>query len=104
QRPPYAVDNVFTPQFTGDETFFEALFAGGPVNFSDLKARADKGEVLTPLAMANLKVTINIANTSAPVYPQLSRNVVGMIEGSDPKLKDTYVMYGAHLDHVGYSM
>ena len=25
-----------------------------------------------------------------------------MIEGSDPMLKDTYVMFGAHLDHVGY--
>jgi hypothetical protein len=30
-------------------------------------------------------------------------NVVGMVEGSDPRLKDTYVMIGAHLDHVGYS-
>ena len=25
-----------------------------------------------------------------------------MVEGTDPKLKDTYVMFGAHLDHVGY--
>ena len=37
------------------------------------------------------------------VSQQLAHNVVGMIEGSDPKLKDTYVMYGAHLDHNGYS-
>ena len=28
-------------------------------------------------------------------------NVVGMIEGSDPKLKNEYVIIGAHLDHVG---
>jgi aminopeptidase YwaD len=28
-------------------------------------------------------------------------NVVGMIEGSDPKLKKEYVVIGAHLDHVG---
>ncbi|WP_337873332.1 M20/M25/M40 family metallo-hydrolase [Ignavibacterium sp.] len=28
-------------------------------------------------------------------------NVVGMIEGSDPKLKNEYVVIGAHLDHVG---
>ncbi|TAK13170.1 MAG: M28 family peptidase [Acidobacteria bacterium] len=32
---------------------------------------------------------------------QLTRNVVGLVEGSDPVLKNTYVMYGAHLDHVG---
>lgn len=28
-------------------------------------------------------------------------NVVAMLEGSDPKLKDTYVVYSAHIDHVG---
>jgi len=28
-------------------------------------------------------------------------NVVGMIEGSDPVLKNEYVVIGAHLDHVG---
>ena len=28
-------------------------------------------------------------------------NVVGMIEGSDPKLKNEFVVIGAHLDHVG---
>jgi hypothetical protein len=29
-------------------------------------------------------------------------NVVGYIEGSDPKLKNEYIILGAHLDHVGY--
>jgi hypothetical protein len=100
---PYSLDNVVTPQFTGDETFFEALFSGGPVTFADLKAKADKGEPLTPMTM-NAKVTVNIDNNYEVVYEQLSRNVVGMVEGSDPKLKDTYIIYGAHLDHVGYSM
>ncbi|MCH2181864.1 MAG: M20/M25/M40 family metallo-hydrolase [Mariniblastus sp.] len=28
-------------------------------------------------------------------------NVVGLLEGSDPKLKDEYVVIGAHLDHLG---
>lgn len=28
-------------------------------------------------------------------------NLVGVIEGSDPKLKDEYVVYAAHLDHFG---
>jgi hypothetical protein len=29
--------------------------------------------------------------------------VAGLIEGTDPQLKSTYVLFGAHLDHVGYS-
>jgi hypothetical protein len=92
-----------TPQFTGDETFFDALFAGSSLSFADLKARADKGEALTPMNMPGAKITVAIDNTYDVVYEQLTRNVVGMVEGSDPKLKDRYVVYGAHLDHIGYS-
>ena len=33
--------------------------------------------------------------------PVKAKNVVGMIEGSDPKLKDQFVIYSAHYDHVG---
>ena len=38
-------------------------------------------------------------------YKVLSRvtapNVVGILEGSDPQLKNEYVVYSAHMDHVG---
>lgn len=30
-----------------------------------------------------------------------SANVVGLLRGSDPRLRDEYVVYTAHLDHVG---
>lgn len=33
---------------------------------------------------------------------KLSRNVVAMIQGSDPVLKNEYIVIGAHLDHLGY--
>jgi Zn-dependent M28 family amino/carboxypeptidase len=33
--------------------------------------------------------------------PLETRNVVAMIPGSDPKLKDEYVIYSAHWDHLG---
>lgn len=29
------------------------------------------------------------------------RNVIGIIEGSDPELKDEYVLLSAHFDHIG---
>jgi hypothetical protein len=31
-----------------------------------------------------------------------SRNVVAIVEGSDPRLKDQAIVIGAHYDHVGY--
>src|SRR5438477_11410405 len=30
-----------------------------------------------------------------------SRNVIGKFEGADPKLKDEYIIYSAHWDHLG---
>jgi Zn-dependent M28 family amino/carboxypeptidase len=47
-------------------------------------------------------VTINVDNDYDVIQTRLTRNVVGIIEGSDPKLRDTYVLFGAHYDHVGY--
>ena len=31
----------------------------------------------------------------------LAKNVVGMVEGTDPVLKNEYVIYSAHYDHIG---
>ena len=96
------VDAPAIPQLAGDETFFEALFAGAPGGFAELRAKAAKGE---PLAAASMPVTISIDidNTFETVSEQRTRNVVGTIEGTDATLKRTYVMFGAHLDHIGYS-
>lgn len=49
--------------------------------------------------LSSLAVTVTLANEggrgdSAP-------NVVAMIEGSDPVLKHEYVLFSAHMDHVG---
>jgi hypothetical protein len=96
------VDGLVTPAFTGDEAFFDALFGGGPVKFADIVAKAQKGEPLQALSLG-AHVTVKVDNSFEVISEQLTRNVVGLIEGSDPKLKDTYVMFGAHLDHIGYS-
>jgi len=96
------VDNPIAPQFTGDETFYEALFEGNSIKFADILAAARRGDPIAAMTLP-AKVTINIDNTFEVVNEQISHNVVGIIEGTDPVLKDTYVMFGAHLDHVGYS-
>jgi Zn-dependent M28 family amino/carboxypeptidase len=33
-----------------------------------------------------------------------SRNILGVIPGSDPKLREEYVMYSAHWDHLGVAL
>ena len=47
-----------------------------------------------------LNVSADVAYTST--YQDIvSYNVIGKIEGSDPKLKNEYVVHSAHLDHLG---
>ncbi len=41
------------------------------------------------------------SSRAAPDVPIKSRNVLGLLRGSDPKLKDTYVVVSAHYDHLG---
>lgn len=39
---------------------------------------------------------------TAPAFdPETAPNVVAVLEGSDPELADEYVIYSAHMDHVG---
>ena len=35
-------------------------------------------------------------------HQQRFRNIIGILPGSDPELKDEIIMIGAHYDHVGY--
>lgn len=96
------VDLPKVPQITGDERLYEAMLAGAPTPFAALKTAADNGASLPAFMVPGVKVTLNINNDYEVISTQLTKNVVGMVEGSDPQLKSTYVMFGAHLDHTGY--
>jgi Zn-dependent M28 family amino/carboxypeptidase len=44
------------------------------------------------------KAKFEVKNVTRPIK---SKNVVAKVEGSDPKLKDEFVIYTAHWDHLG---
>jgi hypothetical protein len=90
------------PQISADEEFLRFLFSAAPTGFDDLQARAGKGEPLEPFTLEGVSVTVQIDNTYDVLSTEMTKNVVGMVEGTDPKLRATYVLFGAHLDHVGY--
>jgi hypothetical protein len=80
-----------------DPAAAEQLFKGSPLDgkvaamLSDKKARP-KGFVL--------KNPIHVERFSK-IDRVRSANVLGLLEGSDPALKDEVVMLSAHLDHLG---
>jgi Zn-dependent M28 family amino/carboxypeptidase len=53
-----------------------------------------------PMQRGDLGVSARMASQSMRSELK-SSNVVGMIEGSDPRLKNEYVVFSAHLDHLG---
>ncbi len=75
----------------------EKLFAGAPERFASLAAKADSG---LPLPTFALPVRIRSA-ARVTQTPIVSQNVAGVLIGSDPRLKNEYVVLTAHLDHVG---
>jgi hypothetical protein len=67
-------------------------------SISDCQTKID--EKKKPLSM-NLAMSAQIEVKAVYENKAMTMNVVAMIEGSDPKLKEEYVIIGAHLDHVG---
>lgn len=48
------------------------------------------------MANAQLDLSLDVVRRDAPAF-----NVVGILEGSDPKLKSEAIVIGAHYDHLG---
>ncbi len=74
----------------------EDLFGSAPISFEDALDAADAG---TPLSIP-LGVEVTLARKTDHETIS-SPNVVGVLRGADPELADEYVVYTAHLDHVG---
>lgn len=75
----------------------KALFAKSPVNLTDIYAQVEKKQ--SPQGFV-LPGKINFARESTQTTIQ-SQNVAAVLEGSDPQLKDEYVVVTAHSDHIG---
>ena len=97
------LDAAIPPAATGQDDFFEFLFSGSDVKYAELKDKASKGEPLPGFTLKNVRITFNIDAKYQVLRTQYTHNVIGIVEGSDPKLKDTFVAFGAHYDHVGYA-
>ncbi|WP_346427392.1 M20/M25/M40 family metallo-hydrolase [Caulobacter sp. 17J65-9] len=74
------------------------LFQGAPQTLDAIFAAAAKPEGAPPRFALKARLAADLTTETRPVE---SENVVGMIEGSDPVLKNEYVVLSAHLDHVG---
>ena len=85
----------FSSWFTEDVS--SQLFRHAGLSLDDmLEAAADHDFEPVPLEGVTLDVDLTASYSNMS-----SRNVIGKIEGNDPDLRDEYVIFSAHHDHLG---
>jgi Zn-dependent M28 family amino/carboxypeptidase len=72
------------------------LLKGANLNLDELRKKAQSRDFMPVKTGLKVKLDLNSEMMSFD-----SPNVVGSVDGSDPKLKDEYVIYTAHWDHLG---
>lgn len=81
---------------TFNNEYAEKLFSNAVTPLAKIYELAAAGKSASfPL---NISAKIEVKTQSKQIE---SANIVGVLEGSDPKLKNEYVVYSAHLDHFG---
>ncbi len=61
----------------------------------------DKEEQMTKQFSTLKTIPTKIAISEKQTETIISQNVIGIVEGTDEKLKNEYIIYSAHYDHVG---
>ncbi|HEX4736785.1 MAG TPA: M28 family metallopeptidase [Allosphingosinicella sp.] len=75
----------------------DALFAGAPSTFSEIRTAAAKDGHVRGFPLAT---SVHLQRKSAWTS-FTSPEVIGLLPGSDPKLRGEYVVLMGHLDHLG---
>lgn len=92
------VNRVRIPAFQISPEVAEMLTRPTGRSFAELAAGAETRGGVDPLAIPDLVIDMT-ASVNRHVVPD--RNVVALLEGSDPALADEWVIIGAHYDHNG---
>jgi Zn-dependent M28 family amino/carboxypeptidase len=75
----------------------EKFFEGSGHTFKELLELSNAGQVLPRFVLpASIRATVAVDTRAVT-----SDNVVGVLPGDDPTLKNEYVVVSAHIDHIG---
>jgi hypothetical protein len=97
------LDKPVAPSVRARDAFFEFLFSRAPVRYDELKRKAAARDALPTFRLDDVSLVFNVDVDYEIVRTQLTHNVVAIVPGSDPALRNSYVAFGAHYDHIGYA-
>lgn len=87
------------PMITMSPRLAGSIFAGEKLSASAIFTRTVTGDALESFELKpEKKIRLTVGVKTQDIHTQ---NVAGILEGSDPVLKNEYVAIGAHYDHVG---
>ena len=90
---------ITIPSITMSPKLMASIFAGEKFSAANLFNKVVTGDTFESFELKpEKKVGISVGVRTEAIHTQ---NVVGILEGSDPVLKNEYVAIGAHYDHVG---
>ncbi|MFC1553948.1 M28 family peptidase [candidate division KSB1 bacterium] len=100
QRPQMPARPVLQPFFTAEirHDVAMAILGVGKDKLANMFNSISMGMQVPPQEIDGVSVSAKIITKTTTGETQ---NVVAMLEGSDSKLKDEYVFFGAHYDHMG---
>jgi len=94
----FAAAKPLIPTFWVSPRIAEAIFGMDGRSFQQTKQAIDDAVRPNSMALNNGKMRLALDAQSSNAS---SANLLGLVEGSDPVLKNEYVIIGAHLDHTG---
>jgi hypothetical protein len=99
--PSYALDGPMwdVPVFTVTREVADQMIAANGKNVDALQAEID--HTLKPLTFEVARGSVCMAKAYTGLRTVHGRNVVAMLEGTDPKLKAETIILTAHHDHMG---
>ncbi len=92
------MESVRIPAAQISPALAEQLLRGSGRTLEELSAASESDAGISPVAIEGPEVELT---TSINRQPIPDRNVIGMLEGSDPDMKDEFVIICAHYDHDG---
>ena len=106
EKPPHLLsytlaswaDRIHIPVAQISPALASSIAAAGGKVFEELAKSAETSGGLAPVALSGSRVALHTA-VDRHIVPD--RNVVALLEGSDPRLKNEWVIVSAHYDHNG---
>ncbi len=106
EKPPHLLsytlaawaDRIHIPVAQISPAAAESLIAASGKTLEELARASETAHGTAPFPLPESRVTVNTA-VDRHIVPD--RNVVALLEGSDPRLKSEWVIVSAHYDHNG---